>query len=42
LRNLNAAGVRYPIVGGYAVMIHTDRIRDRKHARTLRKPNKRK
>src|ERR1022692_760567 len=24
LRNLNAAGVRYLIVGGYAVMIHTE------------------
>jgi hypothetical protein len=24
LRNLNAAGVRYLIVGGYAVMVHTE------------------
>jgi len=24
LRDLNAAGVRYLIVGGYAVMVHTE------------------
>jgi hypothetical protein len=24
LRNLNAAGIRYLIVGGYAVMVHTE------------------